>query len=79
MAKYRATVRIVNVEAQNSALAQRMVQEHLRRANFPGWQIVSIEADDGRAPAGRPGIDSGGMLLIAAAALALLFFLSLAL
>ncbi len=89
MGKYRATVKVSNVEGTNPATAQETLEQCLKAAGLDGWRIVSIEEDAKKSVAPivpprvhrktGPSVDPGTVLLVAAAALALLFFLSLAL
>jgi hypothetical protein len=45
MQKFRATVRLTEVEGADPAQVQRALDERLKEAGFAKWRVLSIEVD----------------------------------
>lgn len=87
MPKFRATVRLPDLDGADPAAVQHSVEGKLKQAGFERWRILKIEAQ-GKPPrrprelpplaarAGAPAqsTGAGGILLIGAGALAIWFF-----
>jgi hypothetical protein len=77
MHKFRATVRLTEIEGADPAQVQRALDEHLKQAGFAKWRILSIEAEGAvargrsreiRLPRRRARSEGWGLFVVAAGA-----------
>lgn len=82
MAKFRATVRVTELEGPDLANVQRTLDERMKEAGFPKWKVVSIETEGAmssrrrevRAARRRRRSEGWGLFFVAAGAWAVWFF-----
>ena len=85
MAKFRATVRVVELDGADASSVQKALEERLRQSGFERWRVLSVEAEGSPRPARenhrpiglprrRRSSDARGLLLVAAATWAIWFF-----
>jgi hypothetical protein len=85
MAKFRATVRVTEIEGPDLANVQRALDERMKEAGFAKWRVLSIETEgapptisrrrETRGPARRTRRNEGwGLFFVAAGAWAVWFF-----
>jgi hypothetical protein len=77
MQKFRATVRLTEIEGADPAQVQRTLDERLKEAGFAKWRVLSIEMDGAgtrgrsreiRAPRHRTRSEGWGLFVVAASA-----------
>lgn len=87
MPKFRATVRLPDLNGADPAAVQHTLDDKLKQAGFERWRVLKIEVQ-GKEPrrpreplpvvtrvaAPAPSTGAGGILLIGAGALAIWFF-----
>ena len=89
MPKFQATVRVSNLEGEDPAAAQHLLDERLKSAGFDKWQVLSVETPGGTPrrqerretrPVVRrkPPSDGWGLFLVAAGAWVVWFLWALA-
>lgn len=83
MPRFRATVRVTELEGSDPASVQKMLDERFKEAGFAHWRVTTIETEGAaRRPRGRdvrtarrrPRGEGWGLFLIAAGAWAVWFF-----
>ena len=83
MAKFRATVRVTEIEGPDVANVQLALDERMKEAGFAKWRVLSIETEgapstirrrDARAARSQRLNEGWGLVLIAAGAWAVWFF-----
>ena len=83
MPRFRATVRVTELEGPDPASVQKMLDERLKEAGFARWRVTTIETEgvahrprgrDSRAARRRSRSEGWGLFLIAAGAWAVWFF-----
>jgi hypothetical protein len=77
MQKFRATVRLTEIEGADPAHVQRALDERMKEAGFAKWRVLSIEAEgaatrsrhrDIHVPRHRAQSEGWGLFLVAAGA-----------